>query len=71
MITENQARRYAKLMGIVYGVIIAMEMSGVKPTYAEIERIMSQQQHCLPAELMQVCKELHRFNGLIEQAEKV
>jgi hypothetical protein len=70
MITEQQAKRNAKLISMIYMVIFTIEQFGRPITYAEIERIMSQQQHCLPTELMQVCQELHSYNAIIAQAER-
>jgi hypothetical protein len=63
MLTEEQARRNARLMGILYGVVIAMEMAGETITYAEIERIM--QKHCTSSELAAVVNELQRYNTIV------
>jgi hypothetical protein len=70
VITEQQAKRNAKLISMIYMVIFTIEQFGRPVTYAEIERIMSEQQHCSPVELMQVCQELHTFNTIIAQVEK-
>jgi len=70
MITEQQAKRNAKLISTLYMVIFEMERHERTVTYAEIERIMSEQQHCDPAELMVVCQEVHMLNTIIQQAEK-
>lgn len=70
MLTEQQAKRNAKLISTLYMVIFEMERHERPITYAEIERVMSEQQHCSPVELMQVCMELHHFCTIIQQAEK-
>lgn len=70
MLTEQQAKRNAKLISTIYIVIFTIEQFGRPITYAEIERIMSEQQHCSPVELMQACLELHHFCAIIQQAER-
>jgi hypothetical protein len=70
MLTEQQAKRNAKLISTLYVVIFEMERHERPITYSEIERVMSEQQHCSPVELMVVCQEIHVLNAIIAQAEK-
>jgi hypothetical protein len=70
MPTEAEARRYVRLIGKLYGLAIGAEIAnepGEEVTYHQIENLM--QPHCTPDELVRVCRELHRFNGIVKRAE--
>lgn len=63
-----QARRYAKLMGILYGVITACELTNTPVVYDAVVNAMKQ--HCTEYELKKVFSELARYASVVQAMQQ-
>lgn len=64
----EQAKRNALLMGILYGVITACELTGTPVVYDAVRDAM--RQHCTEKELKQVCSELVRYANVVQAMQQ-
>lgn len=62
------AQRYAKLMGILYGMVTACELTGTPVVYEAVRDTMKQ--HCSEQELKRVCNEVVRYASVVQAMQK-
>ena len=59
------AQRQARIIGILYGALVGLELAGDKVTHSAIFSIM--QKHCTQSELIDAINEVSRFARVLEQ----
>ena len=61
----DRHRKFARLMGVLYGVTVGIELQGDTVTYERLLKGM--RLSCTPGELQEVIAELNRYHAIIEK----